>query len=133
MSVAYTTIGTNDLPKALAFWDKVLAPLGVTQGFAYGENGRGMMYMGASGLVCGINTPENGKPHAPGNGWMLALAAPSRKLVDEIYKIAMENGATDEGKPGLRGPEGPQAFYAFYAKDPEGNKFNVCKIGPADA
>ena len=44
---------------------------------------------------------------------------------------ALELGGTDEGAPGVRGPEGDQAFYGAYFRDLDGNKFCAFRIGPA--
>jgi lactoylglutathione lyase len=46
-----------------------------------------------------------------------------RDQVDAVYRVALENGGTDEGPPGLR-PEYHASYYGAYFRDPEGNK--VC-------
>ncbi len=40
-------------------------------------------------------------------------------------KIALANGGTDEGAPGLR----IEGFYAAYFRDPDGNKLNAFVMG----
>ena len=51
----------------------------------------------------------------------------SPEKVDEIYNLAMELGAQDEGPAGARSDN----FYAGYFRDPDGNKLNVfCMTGP---
>jgi predicted lactoylglutathione lyase len=66
-----------------------------------------------------------------GNGNMIALVVDQRAKVDSLHAKALELGGSDEGAPGLRGPEGPRAFYGAYFRDPEGNKICVFRIGPA--
>jgi predicted lactoylglutathione lyase len=62
---------------------------------------------------------------------MVALALESRDRVDAFYAKALELGGSDEGPPGLRGPEGPHAFYGAYFRDPEGNKICAFRLGQA--
>ena len=69
-----------------------------------------------------------GKPfdglHTPGNGQMVAFSAQSRPVVDQVYAVALANGGTSEGPPGLR-PEYHANYYGAYFRDPEGNKLCV--------
>ena len=43
------------------------------------------------------------------------------KLLDRLYALALKNGGSSEGEPGLRPQYGP-GFYAAYVRDPDGNK-----------
>jgi predicted lactoylglutathione lyase len=51
--------------------------------------------------------------------------APSREVVDAVYHLAMANGATDEGAPGIR----LDPFYGCYFRDLDGNKMSVYNWG----
>jgi predicted lactoylglutathione lyase len=62
---------------------------------------------------------------------MVALVLEERRQVDGFHAKALALGGTDEGAPGLRGPEGPQAFYGAYFRDLDGNKLCAFRIGPA--
>ena len=129
--IGYVTLGTNDLDRARAYYDALLAEVGAKRimdmdGFtAWGVS------WDKPGL--GLTRPFDGKAAAPGNGNMVALVVNKRALVDRIHARALELGGSDEGAPGLRGPEGDQAFYAGYFRDPDGNKLNAFCMGPADA
>ena len=123
--LGYVTLGTNDLPRAAAFYDKICGALGVGRMMefdtfiAWGKPG------GGAGI--GLSKPFNGEPASVGNGVMAAFAAENPAQVDEVYKLAIELGATDEG------PAGPRSdnFYAGYFRDPDGNKLNIfCMTGP---
>ena len=57
---------------------------------------------------------------------MVALGADSCDTVDRLYAKALELGGSDEGRPGLRF----EGFYAAYFRDLDGNKLNVCYMGP---
>ncbi len=120
--IGYVTIGTNDLEKSKAFFDKVLKELGGTRGFA-SERMQG--FTSPAGAMLAVCTPYDGKPATVGNGTMVSLAANTREVVDKVYADAIAAGATDEGKPGERMP----TFYGAYFRDLDGNKFCVFKMG----
>lgn len=122
--ISYVTIGTNDLEKAKAFYDAVLAPLGGARTFANGD--RMQFYASAStpGMVA-ISKPYDEKPASVGNGSMFGFAAPSKEVVDACHAAAMAAGGTDDGAPGQRMP----TFYGAYFRDPDGNKICVFKMG----
>jgi predicted lactoylglutathione lyase len=45
--------------------------------------------------------------------------------VDACHKIALEQGGTDEGGPGLR-PQYHPNYYGAYFRDLDGNKICIC-------
>ncbi len=127
---SHITIGTNDFPRAAAFYDAVLAPLGIMRFWA-AEDGSvagwrrdevsGSLYVGA---------PFNKADANPGNGCMCAFKATSRESVRLAYEAALANGGTDEGLPGPR-PQYKPMYYGAYFRDPDGNKLHVVHLGPA--
>ncbi len=120
--IGYATIGSNDLEKAKGFYDKVLVPLG---GKRTMTNDRMQGYGGGAGAMLAVCIPYDAKTSSPGNGNMVALAAPSREAVDSTYAAALASGGSDEGPPGLRG----DTFYGAYFRDLDGNKVCVFKMG----
>ena len=53
-------------------------------------------------------------------------------FVDQAFAIALANGGTSEGAPGLR-PEYHEHYYGAYFRDPDGNKLCVaCHLPPID-
>ena len=125
--IGYVTLGTNDLPRAAAFYDALLAEMGVKRMMEFG--GRGYAWAAAMDkpMLC-IMKPYDGRPATVGNGVMVGIAADSRDQVDRIYKRALELGGTDEGPPGLRA-EGGDGFYVAYFRDLDGNKLDVFFYG----
>ena len=121
--IGYVTLGTNDLPRAAAFYDALAAHFGVGRMMdfesfiAWGEWG------GAPGIAATV--PFDGQPATVGNGVMVAFEAKDKDQVDRLYAIALANGGTDEGAPGPRG----DGFYAGYFRDPDGNKLNAFVMG----
>ena len=121
--LAYVTLGTNDIEKALAFYEPFMAELGAKKLF---DNGR--LHFFGTGMdkpMVAIGAPYDEKPATNGNGTMLALPVASREDVDRIYAKAIELGSPSEGEPGER----MATFYGAYVRDPDNNKLCVCKIG----
>ena len=114
--LGYVTLGTNDLDKAVGFYDGVLSILGAKQVM---NDGRMVMYRAESAGMLGICTPFDEQPANRGNGVMVALDIGTRAAADQVYAKAMELGARDEGAPGPRGTGG---FYGGYFRDLDGNK-----------
>jgi catechol 2,3-dioxygenase-like lactoylglutathione lyase family enzyme len=121
--IGYVTLGTNDLPRAAAFYDALLAEIGAKRlmdygrGYSYGES------MDKPSL--GIVIPYDARPATVGNGVMVALAVDSPATVDRVHRKALELGGTDEGAAGPRG----ENFYAGYFRDLDGNKLSVFFAG----
>jgi len=122
---SHITVGTNNLENAKSFYDKVLGTIGLKQtedygnAFAYGtgEPNRASFI---------ITVPYDEQPATYGNGTHVSFLAPSRASVDEFHSIALAEGGTDEGKPGLR-PDYGSNYYAAYVRDLDGNKLQaVC-------
>lgn len=122
----YITLGTNDLPRAIRFYDAVLAPLGLARSYA-DDREAGYAVAGSDNRRFWINRPFDGRPATAGNGTMPCFAADSEAAVRAFHAAALAHGGTDEGAPGLR-PYGP-GFFAAYVRDPDGNKLSaVCHL-----
>ncbi len=128
-TIGYVTLGAEDQGAAQAFYDAVLAPLGLTRQHefdgwtGYGREGD------ESGQSVWICKPFDGQPAQAGNGVMLGFYAETPEVVDAFYAAAMAHGGTDEGAPGLR-PQYGDGWYAAYVRDPQGNKL-ACVRPPA--
>jgi len=130
----YVCLGTNDLHRAVGFYDATLAALGLgrcdtsADGDWEGWAGWGTYRNGgAQEIALWICKPFDGKAAASGNGVMVALKANSWKAVDDFHAAALANGGMSEGSPGLRPQYNPD-FYAAYVRDPDGNKLAaVCR------
>lgn len=121
--LAYQLFGTNDLPRAIAYYEKLLAPLGAKRVW---EGERGVAWgSGEHSPGFGVCKPFDGRPATWGNGTMAALAIPERAMVDQLHALAMSLGSLDEGAPGERGP----GFYAAYVRDLDGNKLAFVHMG----
>ena len=113
----HVALGTNDLAKARAFYDAVLAPLGYKRLKDFGDGGS---CWGASTEEFMVLKPANGEPATFANGGTVSFVAPSRAAVAAFHRAALAAGGKDEGAVGPRG-FWPNA-YAGYVRDPDGNK-----------
>ena len=121
--IGYATLGTNDLPRAAAFYDALLAELGAKRLWDYN---RGIGWgVAPDKPSLGIMKPYDGNAATVGNGVMIALVVDSREKVDRVHRKALELGGKDEGPAGPRG----EGFYAGYFRDLDGNKLNVFCLG----
>jgi catechol 2,3-dioxygenase-like lactoylglutathione lyase family enzyme len=120
---SHTTIGANDLARAKAFYDVVLAPLGLKIRFeddsmvGYGLPGGRPQFL--------VVQPFDRREPSVGNGSMIALLAPRRALVDACHAAALAQGGADAGGPGLR-PHYHRNYYGAYFCDLDGNKICIC-------
>lgn len=121
--IGYVTLGTNDLPKAAAFYDALLGELEAKRMM---EMDRFIAWSTGPGTpAIAVCTPFDEKDACVGNGAMLALAVDGKEKVDAMYNKAIELGATCDGPPGERMP----GFYAAYFRDLDGNKLNFFFMG----
>ena len=117
--IGYVTLGTNDLKRAAAFYDALLAEIGAKR---WMESDRFVAWaVSPTQPSLGVVIPFDGKAATVGNGTMAAIVVDSKSKVDRVYARAIALGAKDEGPAGPRG----EGFYAGYFRDLDGNKLNV--------
>ena len=121
--IGYVTLGTNDLPRAAAFYDALLGEIGAKRLMDFGRGIAWGTAMDKPSLA--MMKPFDGRPATVGNGVMVAIGVDSPAKVDLVYKKALELGAQDEGAAGPRG----DGFYAAYFRDLDGNKLNFFCMG----
>lgn len=121
---SHVNVGARDLLRLSAFYDAVLAPVGLARAAGETIGGRpGLLWRhpGQRWPQFCVQPPWGGLPATWGNGVQVSFAAPSRGAVDAAWQAALAHGGTDEGAPGLREHYAPD-FYGAYCRDPEGNK-----------
>ena len=120
--IAYSTLGTNDMDRSIAFYDAVLGALGAAREVTtpnWTRYGRA----GERAKIC-LATPFDKQRATFGNGAMWAFEAKDHAAVDAFHAAALALGGSDEGAPGIR--EG--THYVAYVRDPDGNK--LCAFAP---
>jgi len=114
--IGYVTLGTNDLPRAAAFYDVLFAEIGAKRLW---ESPRGIGWGTAQDKPSvALLAPFDGKPATVGNGVMVGIALDSQATVNRMHAKALALGAKDEGAVGMRGDN----WYCGYFRDPDGNK-----------
>ena len=120
-------IDVADFARAKAFYEKALAPLGMTvlTEFLEVENGP---FAGMGDACKPFFWFGAGKaPSGAGSGPIhIAFTAKDRASVDAFYAAALAAGGTDNGPPGLR-PIYHADYYGAFVLDPDGNNVEaVC-------
>ena len=117
--IAYSTIGVNDMARAIRFYDAAFAPLGAVRDTTsntwtgYARQGDRAKFF--------LTRPFDRAAANGGNGAMLAFLGIDREAIDRFHTAALENGGTCEGPPGVREGMNP-VFDAAYVRDCDGNK-----------
>ncbi|WP_170758424.1 VOC family protein [Ruegeria lacuscaerulensis] len=119
----YTTYGTNDLTRAIRFYDAIFSVLDQPRLPGWTDDRAGWGTEPETGIGFWICTPFNGAAASAGNGAMIAFPAHSAAQVRRFHATGLEHGGTDEGEPGVRGYYAPD-FYVAYLRDPDGNKLS---------
>jgi catechol 2,3-dioxygenase-like lactoylglutathione lyase family enzyme len=105
----------SDYERSKAFYERALAPLGITllmepmgQAAGFGRDGKPFFW---------LETRAGAAPDLH-----VAFAADDRATVDAFHAAALEAGGTDNGAPGVREIYHPD-YYGGYVLDPDG--YNV--------
>ena len=123
----HVMIGTNDIEKSKAFYEKVLAVLGVKSPM---ENTAGSGHKRAiflnDGDVFMLSEPIDGEVATCANGMTIGFKCSSPEQVKDLHDVAVANGGTSiEDPPGLRDTTmGP--IHLSYFRDLDGHK--ICGI-----
>ena len=122
--IGYVTIGVKDMAKAKQFYKDLLGGLGARELLDMGR----IAFIGKDmkSPMLAVCEPYDGEGASCGNGNMVAISAGSKEKVDELYKKAMDLGATCDGEPGQRIPD---RFYGAYIRDEDGNKLAFFYFG----
>lgn len=117
---SHISLGTNHFERALAFYDAVLATLGI---------GRITEHPGACAWGKGfpefwLQVPIDGRPATAGNGTHVSFIAPSKEAVHAFHQAALEAGGKDDGAPGPR-PQYGAPYYGCYVRDLDGHRIEA--------
>jgi len=126
-------LGVRDFERALKFYRALMPVLGIRERFC--ERDRpwaGWQSHPEPRPLFLIGAPYNRQAHEAGNGQMVAFLAQDRATVDRAFTVAIANGGTSEGPPGLR-PDYHEHYYGAYFRDTEGNKLCVACHTPIAA
>lgn len=118
-------IFVSDSERGIAFFERCLAPLGITLAERQPEWGAAIFSGAAEFPFLWVGPARGdyyGKPLSPEvhRPMHLAFKAPSRQAVDEFYALALAHGGRDNGAPEEEG-----GYYAAYVLDPDGNNIEA--------
>ncbi len=122
-------INVTDYARSKAFYEKALAPLGVTAvmefGLAcgFGRDGKPDLWVGQGAGT--FQTDEQLRPITPVH---VALLARSRAEVDAFHAAALAAGGRDNGAPGER-PQYHPGYYGAFVIDPDGHNVEAVVHG----
>ncbi|MDA7572888.1 VOC family protein [Candidatus Pelagibacter sp.] len=117
--IGFVMIGTNDLNKAIKFYDILLELIDLKRTVTNEK------YIGYSAkerpddIEFYVTNPVNKKKATYGNGTQISFAVKSKETVDKFYKIGIKLGGKNEGAPGIRSGD-----YYCYIRDLDGNKIS---------
>ncbi|OAB54867.1 hypothetical protein AY600_02820 [Phormidium willei BDU 130791] len=132
--MSHVTLGSNDVARARAFYDAVLAPLGLVRVADEGDGadqdgGDGKPEASAwcwpDGQACWlfVQRPFDGRPASWANGGQVDFRAADRAAVDAFHAAGLAAGGHDAGAPGARAYR--PGYYGAYLRDPDGNKLHA--------
>ena len=113
-------VGASDLQRSTAFYDALLAPLGLEKVELDAVYTAYAPKTAPGDVEFYVTTPFDQNAATAGNGSMVAFKVDQRRSVDLFHQIGLENQGQDEGAPGPRPADG--TVYYAYVRDPDGNK-----------
>lgn len=117
--IDHVSIAVRDLSRSMAFYDRVLAVLGMTR-----------LETRAATAGYGKKYPEfwinlrAGITPLPDSGNHVCIRARSADIVDAFHAAALAHGGGSDGAPGLR-PQHGDGYYAAFIRDPDGNRIEA--------
>ena len=121
--IHHVSVGTNDIRAARTFYDPVMSSIGLRVLSADNES----VDYGSSDIFFSVETPVNGQKASAGNGVHIAFKVVNREMVRKFHEVALANGGTDAGPPGVRRQYDAHYFGAF-VYDPDGNKIEAVTL-----
>jgi catechol 2,3-dioxygenase-like lactoylglutathione lyase family enzyme len=118
--IDHVSIAVRDLAAATAFYETVLAPLGMTRL----ETRPATVGFGKRYAEFWLNVRTDMAPATAQSGAHVALRARSTDIVDAFYAAALAAGGASDGAPAFR-PQHGEGYYAAFIRDPDGNRIEA--------
>ena len=123
--LGFVMIGTNDLNKAIKFYDVLLEVIDLKRvitnekyiGYSPKEKPEDVEFY--------VTNPVNKEKATYGNGTQVSFVLKSKETVDKFYNLGIKLGGKDEGAPKVR-----SGGYYCYIRDFDGNK--ICSFAKID-
>jgi catechol 2,3-dioxygenase-like lactoylglutathione lyase family enzyme len=118
--IDHISIAVSDIERAAAFYERVLAPLGLTKLVTRPAT----VGFGKSYPELWVNLRAGMARVAANSGAHLCLRARSTAEVDAFHAAALAAGGISESAPSLR-PHDRVRYYATFIVDPDGNRIEA--------
>ena len=118
-TIDHITIGVSDLARSRGFYERALAPLGLTHTQTSDILPGEVEFGTESGHAFAISTA-----YLTGAPVHVAFGAESVEQVEAFHSAALAAGGTDNGGPGLR-PEYSKGYYGAFVLDPDGHNIEA--------
>ena len=116
----YVMVGTNDLDKAISFYDKLFVTLGLERVETDLEYAAYAPKKDKDKIEFYVTKPFNKEKATFGNGTQISFITDTKEIVDKFHEIGVSLGGKSEGAPDER-PKGSKVYYS-YVRDLDGNK-----------
>jgi glyoxylase I family protein len=129
MGIHHLDLVVTSLERSVSFYRELLEPLGYSRvGDIVGERGETVRYVAGSGPAIGIRDAKVAGEYDRYRVGVhhVAFEAPSRDVVDERHRWAMERGVQIESQP--KEYDYMPGYYAFFFYDPDGIKLEVVHV-----
>jgi catechol 2,3-dioxygenase-like lactoylglutathione lyase family enzyme len=124
--IDHVSIAVRNLDVSARFYQLILAPLGYSR---LAEHPTRVAF-GTKYPELWLNARPAMTPVPLDTGAHICLRARTTDAIDTFHALALANGGTDDGAPGLR--QATQvAYYAAFIRDPDGNRLEVMTVPAA--
>ena len=126
MGIHHLDLVVTSLERSVSFYRELLEPLGYSRvGGIVGERSEDVRYISGGGASIGIRDAKVAGAYDRYRVGVhhVAFEAPSRDVVDERHRWAVENGVDIESPP--KEYDYMPGYYAFFFYDPDGIKLEV--------
>jgi catechol 2,3-dioxygenase-like lactoylglutathione lyase family enzyme len=118
--IDHLSVGSRRYTESVAFYRKVLAPLGVAMQRDTGKEAA----FGTEDQWCFFIYPVSAEEAVLGSGMHIAWRAASRSAVEAVHKAALESGGADLFTPRER-PDISPTYYGAMFTDVDGHRVEV--------
>ena len=123
--IGFVMIGTNNLNKAISFYDILLETINLNRTVTNEKYAGYSSKDRPENIEFYVTNPANKEKATYGNGTQISFLVNSKDTVDKFYNLGIKLGGKNEGAPGIRSGD-----YYCYLRDLDENK--VCAFAKID-